>query len=172
MEQAKCELCGEPMPKGEEMFKYHGYSCNCPKPPLPKKPSDPQTVVADMVRGWLSDQRRDRPLAFKSYSSVDEDQTIDALAAKIVEALASRKNEEPSPETKTMFEVAASWLSKRQVENDFRADADYIEEDLPMHPMNYAVCPADGGEDIQPVGDDEYGDWKCNCCGATFRRDW
>lgn len=29
-----CELCGEPMPKGEEMFKYHGYSCDCPKPPL------------------------------------------------------------------------------------------------------------------------------------------
>ena len=27
-----CELCGEPMPKGEEMFKYHGYSGPCPKP--------------------------------------------------------------------------------------------------------------------------------------------
>lgn len=32
----KCELCGEPMPAGEEMFKYHGYSGPCPKPPLPK----------------------------------------------------------------------------------------------------------------------------------------
>ena len=30
----KCELCGEPMPKGEEVFKYHGYSGKCPKPPL------------------------------------------------------------------------------------------------------------------------------------------
>ena len=28
-----CELCGEPMPAGEEMFKYHGYSGPCPKPP-------------------------------------------------------------------------------------------------------------------------------------------
>ena len=28
-----CELCGEPMPPGEEMFKYHGYSGPCPKPP-------------------------------------------------------------------------------------------------------------------------------------------
>lgn len=36
-EPAKCELCGEPMPPGEEMFKYHGYSGPCPKPPLPKK---------------------------------------------------------------------------------------------------------------------------------------
>lgn len=32
----RCELCGEPMPAGEEMFKYHGYSGDCPKPPLPK----------------------------------------------------------------------------------------------------------------------------------------
>lgn len=31
--QALCNLCGEPMPKGEEMFKYHGYSGPCPKPP-------------------------------------------------------------------------------------------------------------------------------------------
>lgn len=30
---AKCQLCGEPMPAGEEMFNYHGYSGPCPKPP-------------------------------------------------------------------------------------------------------------------------------------------
>lgn len=35
-EQPKCELCGEPMPPGEEMFKIHGLSGNCPKPPLPR----------------------------------------------------------------------------------------------------------------------------------------
>lgn len=35
-EQPKCALCGEPMPPGEEMFKFHGYSGNCPKPPLPR----------------------------------------------------------------------------------------------------------------------------------------
>ena len=29
-EEAKCELCGEPMPVGEEMFKYHGHSGPCP----------------------------------------------------------------------------------------------------------------------------------------------
>lgn len=32
-EQPKCGLCGEPMPAGEEMFKYHGASGPCPKPP-------------------------------------------------------------------------------------------------------------------------------------------
>lgn len=31
---SKCTICGEPMPEGEEMFKFHGYSGNCPKPPL------------------------------------------------------------------------------------------------------------------------------------------
>jgi hypothetical protein len=34
--QGSCELCGEPMPPGEEMFRYHGYSGPCPKPPIPK----------------------------------------------------------------------------------------------------------------------------------------
>jgi hypothetical protein len=33
-ETPKCELCGEPMPQGETMFKFHGYSGPCPKPPL------------------------------------------------------------------------------------------------------------------------------------------
>ena len=32
-----CVVCGEVMPKGEQMFKFHGYSGNCPKPPLPRK---------------------------------------------------------------------------------------------------------------------------------------
>ncbi len=36
-DRPKCQLCGEPMPLGEEMFNYHGYSGPCPKPPLPKK---------------------------------------------------------------------------------------------------------------------------------------
>ena len=33
MSNTLCELCGAPMPKGEESFKYHGYSGNCPQPP-------------------------------------------------------------------------------------------------------------------------------------------
>lgn len=37
MGKPTCNLCGEPMPDGEEMFKYHGYSGNCPKPPLPQE---------------------------------------------------------------------------------------------------------------------------------------
>src|SRR5690349_2186505 len=36
-DQPKCELCGEPMPPGEEMFKLHGYSGPCPKAALPSR---------------------------------------------------------------------------------------------------------------------------------------
>lgn len=41
MSTPKCELCGEPMPPGEEMFKYHGYSGPCPKPALTVPPEPP-----------------------------------------------------------------------------------------------------------------------------------
>lgn len=34
--QPTCEICGEPMPPGEEMFKFHGYSGPCPKPAMPQ----------------------------------------------------------------------------------------------------------------------------------------
>jgi hypothetical protein len=36
MSEALCELCGDSMPPGEDMFKFHGYSGPCPKPPLVK----------------------------------------------------------------------------------------------------------------------------------------
>jgi len=35
----KCEVCGEQMPEGEEMFKFHGYSGPCPNPPVEKQTS-------------------------------------------------------------------------------------------------------------------------------------
>lgn len=39
---ALCELCGEPMPPGEQMFKFHGYSGPCPKPPKARKDKPPR----------------------------------------------------------------------------------------------------------------------------------
>lgn len=33
---SNCEICGAPMPAGEEMFKFHGYSGPCPQPPIAK----------------------------------------------------------------------------------------------------------------------------------------
>lgn len=48
---AKCELCGEPMPPGETMFKFHGYSGPCPKPPLVYKPKLEDWV--QLRNGWI-----------------------------------------------------------------------------------------------------------------------
>jgi hypothetical protein len=48
-EIAKCGLCGEPMPEGEEMFNYHGYSGPCPKPPLPPTPLEASVRA---IRKW------------------------------------------------------------------------------------------------------------------------
>lgn len=40
-----CEVCGEPMSEAESMFKFHGYSGPCPKPPLPR----PRKVMVSYV---------------------------------------------------------------------------------------------------------------------------
>lgn len=50
IENPKCELCGEPMPAGEEMFKFHGYSGPCPKPPLPKKNPPPHPSISHLMQ--------------------------------------------------------------------------------------------------------------------------
>lgn len=44
-DQPKCAICGEPMPEGEEMFKYHGYSGKCPAPPLPLALTDAEKLT-------------------------------------------------------------------------------------------------------------------------------
>lgn len=45
MSESKCEICGEPMPAGEGVFKFHGYSGPCPKEPLPKQSKDIWVVL-------------------------------------------------------------------------------------------------------------------------------
>lgn len=46
--ESKCERCGEPMPEGETMFKFHGYSGPCPKPPL-KKEKQAQLITDEQI---------------------------------------------------------------------------------------------------------------------------
>lgn len=61
-EKAICGLCGEPMPEGEQIFEYHGYSGPCPKPPLPQasKPNtrfDPDaSSIKEKLLLWLCDR--------------------------------------------------------------------------------------------------------------------
>lgn len=66
-----CELCGEPMPEGEEMFCYHGYSCPCPKPPLPKIEDDNYVAFLRFrnqgERQWIEVCDSDAEGAFKVY---------------------------------------------------------------------------------------------------------
>lgn len=55
MAQALCELCGEPMPEGETMFKFHGHSGPCPKPPKQKTQVMVEYIFRDMRDGefWI-----------------------------------------------------------------------------------------------------------------------
>lgn len=45
-----CSVCGEPMQDGEEMFKFHGYFGPCPKPPLPRQPTEVERLQAEVER--------------------------------------------------------------------------------------------------------------------------
>ena len=66
-EVSRCKLCGEPMPEGEEMFFYHGYSGDCPKPPLPKAAAPPpQTEPLSRGADYKSDLYAD--LADEDYA--------------------------------------------------------------------------------------------------------
>jgi hypothetical protein len=49
-----CILCGDPMPSGEEVFKFHGYSGPCPKPRLKKSPMALYTKETLPTGGWRS----------------------------------------------------------------------------------------------------------------------
>jgi hypothetical protein len=56
---AKCELCGEPMPEGEEMFKFHGYSGPCPKPPLDRpKIEEPKMAIIEASQEYCAAHTR------------------------------------------------------------------------------------------------------------------
>jgi hypothetical protein len=47
--KALCTVCGEPMPENEQVFKFHGYSGPCPKPPLPLELPEAPRVLTELV---------------------------------------------------------------------------------------------------------------------------
>jgi hypothetical protein len=79
---ATCELCGEPMPAGETMFKFHGYSGPCPKPPLPK---ETQPSVIDFDDGEISVRLDGKELRGWSYKDDSERRTKMLCAREYVE---------------------------------------------------------------------------------------
>lgn len=54
-DEARCELCGELMPEGEEMFNYHGFSGPCPKPTLQKQRAFTDTERLDFIDAMATD---------------------------------------------------------------------------------------------------------------------
>jgi hypothetical protein len=61
---ARCGICGEPMPAGEEMFMYHGFTGPCPVPPVeshtprmraepPTEPEATRKQVEGEIIAWL-----------------------------------------------------------------------------------------------------------------------
>lgn len=79
-----CELCGDPMPTGEEMFKFHGYSGPCPKPPLPK-PAPEQPRVTDNDGGEISVTLNGKELRGWSYKTRGEQREKMLCAREYVE---------------------------------------------------------------------------------------
>jgi hypothetical protein len=80
--QQLCELCGEPMPAGEEMFKYHGYSGPCPKPPLPHTPKETiRNKIAEVI--W-----RNQPAAPNGLEQAQKtaDKILEAFSIKEIGA--------------------------------------------------------------------------------------
>lgn len=84
-EIAKCELCGEPMPQGEEMFKFHGYSGPCPKPPMVKQnwmtKLEIQQEEIETLRQKLADSQKQVILLRDALRHLWNERTPDSLDA-------------------------------------------------------------------------------------------
>jgi hypothetical protein len=79
MPTALCELCGEPMPLGEEMFKYHGLTGPCPKEVTRERVS-PMSIPAEL--------RNARMMVNRGHGDVsDEPDPLHEAAADEIERL-------------------------------------------------------------------------------------
>ena len=89
-ERPKCQLCGEPMPPGEEMFNFHGYSGPCPKTAFAEsRQAEIEKLDADFQRHLRTD-----PIMLAAYQSAtaanySTTQTLKFLAVTLV----AKKNE-------------------------------------------------------------------------------
>ena len=78
---AKCGLCGEPMPAGEEMFNYHGYSGGCPVPPLAQEIPSLVEIAYGLLWMAMTDDKRiheARRLLLESLDKSSQVRGIDA----------------------------------------------------------------------------------------------
>lgn len=90
-EVSRCELCGEPMPPGEEIFKYHGYSGSCPKPPL-RTPDEITYQKTPVYSQFDWDEREKEIEAQKQAAQIDVLEKVQALILRRTEIPADAKN--------------------------------------------------------------------------------
>lgn len=82
-EQPKCQLCGEAMPEGEEMFFYHGHSGPCPKPPIPAKPTVEDCINACLAAVYAAKMARE----YEDSDGIKQRDIIERLKAEAYEAM-------------------------------------------------------------------------------------
>lgn len=114
-EKALCQLCGEPMPEGEEMFNYHGYSGPCPKPPLVSQAAPPPSEkIAKMKRDYDNAHETDLPLyRLLAFDAITMASALEAQIAALTNALAGEGIAEEHERLRWVFkpgkiEVASS----------------------------------------------------------------
>lgn len=80
-----CELCGEPLPAGEETFRYHGYSGDCPKPPKSKEAAPIEEQIVAIFHDFRA--RRLKNMVNNPDSITDESRVPEELS-RLAEARA------------------------------------------------------------------------------------
>lgn len=73
----KCAICGEPMPPNEQMFKYHGFSGPCPKPPLKAE------QVEQSADWWMERADREGDHAVGAVGGAVPMSDLNALASRV-----------------------------------------------------------------------------------------
>lgn len=113
MSEAKCAICGELMPAGEEMFQYHGYSGDCPKPPLHILPKQTYEALESECARLLAKFLREQLRAEAAEAKLDKQTKI------AVEAVGQIKITEDANEVLVgMLARAESRLAAVQSERD------------------------------------------------------
>lgn len=99
-EVARCLLCGEPMPDGEHMFNFHGYSGPCPKPPLPKTSMESEAQILRNGLALILEQINDGGLSPQERLNKIYETTMAALADAASATTGSDGGSKPAnPET-------------------------------------------------------------------------
>ena len=146
-----CELCGEPMPPNEQMFKYHGYSGGCPKPPITSRPS-PAPVQAEPseARTRLKRVNGEGTRDYRLYLGMEDDveKVLNALDQQDAEIARLREDEQDSLRETISLQ---SELSRLRAENEWLAGATiYLKSRREQADEENAALRAQV-EDLQPT---------------------